>query len=232
MRAANEGVVDARHRPRSRHRRRPGRGAWWRRPCSTRGNGPGDIWLRDVAGWAWRVKLSLTMMLDLMGDLRARAQDEAIAGLCPQPQGPAAGSTCRGAADAGAGPRHPHRGQGGGGRCHRQAAGDRHALSVPAEERPARGAGGDPAADRGAWGRADRHRQRHRQPRDRTSGGRGAEGAAEGRQRPRPRSSCPRPAPRSIPPRNWRRANSPISTSRCAARSRSPGGCRIRWPNW
>jgi uncharacterized protein len=44
-----------------------------------RGDGPGDIWLRQAAGWAWRVKLSLSMMLDLMGDLRARAQDEAIA---------------------------------------------------------------------------------------------------------------------------------------------------------
>jgi uncharacterized protein len=44
-----------------------------------RGDGPGDQWLRKVAGWAWRTKLSLTMMLDLMADLRARAQDEAIA---------------------------------------------------------------------------------------------------------------------------------------------------------
>ncbi|APG46384.1 Tex family protein [Phaeobacter porticola] len=42
------------------------------------GNGPGDIWLRKVAGWAWRVKLSLSMMLELMGDLRGRAQEDAI----------------------------------------------------------------------------------------------------------------------------------------------------------
>lgn len=39
---------------------------------------PGDVWLRQVAGWTWRVKLSLSMMLDLMGEMRARAQDEAI----------------------------------------------------------------------------------------------------------------------------------------------------------
>ncbi|MBT2132476.1 Tex family protein [Aliiroseovarius lamellibrachiae] len=39
---------------------------------------PGDIWLRKLAGWAWRVKLSLSMTLDLMGDLRARAHDGAI----------------------------------------------------------------------------------------------------------------------------------------------------------
>ncbi|MBB5220472.1 uncharacterized protein HNP73_000393 [Amaricoccus macauensis] len=42
------------------------------------GDGPGDRWLRDVARWAWRVKLGLSMMLDLMGDLRERAQEEAI----------------------------------------------------------------------------------------------------------------------------------------------------------
>ncbi|OED48817.1 RNA-binding transcriptional accessory protein [Rhodobacteraceae bacterium (ex Bugula neritina AB1)] len=42
------------------------------------GNGPGDTWLRKVAGWAWRVKLSLSMMLELMGDLRGRAQEDAI----------------------------------------------------------------------------------------------------------------------------------------------------------
>ncbi|MEK0162943.1 Tex family protein [Phaeobacter sp. A36a-5a] len=42
------------------------------------GNGPGDVWLRKVAGWCWRVKLSLSMMLELMGDLRGRAQEDAI----------------------------------------------------------------------------------------------------------------------------------------------------------
>ncbi|MFA3916270.1 Tex family protein [Ruegeria hyattellae] len=45
----------------------------------THGDGPGDVWLRKIAGWTWRVKLSLSMMVELMGDLRARAQDEAIA---------------------------------------------------------------------------------------------------------------------------------------------------------
>ncbi|GAA6200638.1 Tex family protein [Aquicoccus sp. SU-CL01552] len=45
----------------------------------TRTDQPGDKWLRKIAGWTWRVKLSLTMMVELMGDLRARAQDEAIA---------------------------------------------------------------------------------------------------------------------------------------------------------
>ncbi|WP_084114500.1 Tex family protein [Loktanella atrilutea] len=43
-----------------------------------RGQAPGDIWLRDAAIWAWKVKLSLTMFMDLMGELRKRAHDAAI----------------------------------------------------------------------------------------------------------------------------------------------------------
>ncbi|MDE3078566.1 MAG: RNA-binding transcriptional accessory protein [Paracoccaceae bacterium] len=46
---------------------------------ATTGSGPGDLWLRKVAGWTWRVKLSTAMMVDLLGDLRARAHEEAIA---------------------------------------------------------------------------------------------------------------------------------------------------------
>jgi uncharacterized protein len=43
------------------------------------GDGPGDDWLRKAAGWTWRVKLSLSMYVDLMGELRGRAHEEAIA---------------------------------------------------------------------------------------------------------------------------------------------------------
>ncbi|MEP3333242.1 Tex family protein [Sedimentitalea sp.] len=42
------------------------------------GDGPGGAWLRTAAGWTWRVKLSLSMFLDLLADLRRRAHDEAI----------------------------------------------------------------------------------------------------------------------------------------------------------
>ncbi|WP_323764394.1 Tex family protein [Marinovum sp.] len=42
------------------------------------GDGPGDQWLREAAGWTWRVKLSLTMYMDLLTELRRRAHDEAI----------------------------------------------------------------------------------------------------------------------------------------------------------
>lgn len=40
--------------------------------------GPGDQWLAGVAGWAWRVKLSLSLSLDLMRELREQAEEEAI----------------------------------------------------------------------------------------------------------------------------------------------------------
>ncbi|MTH64497.1 Tex family protein [Paracoccus shanxieyensis] len=42
------------------------------------GDGPGDAWLRKVAGWCWRVRLSNTMYIDLLTELRARAHAEAI----------------------------------------------------------------------------------------------------------------------------------------------------------
>ncbi len=44
-----------------------------------RGDGPGDDWLRKAAAWTWRVKLSLSMYVDLLGELRERAHQEAIA---------------------------------------------------------------------------------------------------------------------------------------------------------
>jgi uncharacterized protein len=42
------------------------------------GNGAGDRWLRDVAGWAWRTRLRITLSIDLMVELRERAEVEAI----------------------------------------------------------------------------------------------------------------------------------------------------------
>lgn len=38
----------------------------------------GDKWLMEVIGWTWRVKLSLSLSLDLMRDLRERSEEEAI----------------------------------------------------------------------------------------------------------------------------------------------------------
>lgn len=44
-----------------------------------KGSAPGDLWLSKTARWAWSVKLSITMYVDLLGDLRRRAHEEAIA---------------------------------------------------------------------------------------------------------------------------------------------------------
>ncbi|SIQ05028.1 uncharacterized protein SAMN05880561_101983 [Rhizobium sp. RU33A] len=42
------------------------------------GKGPADQWLLEVAGWTWRVKLSVSLSLDLMRELRERSEEEAI----------------------------------------------------------------------------------------------------------------------------------------------------------
>lgn len=39
---------------------------------------PADQWLMEVVNWTWRVKLSLSLSLDLMRELRERAEEEAI----------------------------------------------------------------------------------------------------------------------------------------------------------
>ena len=42
------------------------------------GKGAGDQWLREAAAWTWRVKLRISLTLDLMAELRERAEEEAI----------------------------------------------------------------------------------------------------------------------------------------------------------
>ncbi|WP_275790006.1 Tex family protein [Pararhizobium gei] len=39
---------------------------------------PGDKWLMEAIGWTWRIKLSMSLSLDLMRELRERAEEEAI----------------------------------------------------------------------------------------------------------------------------------------------------------
>jgi uncharacterized protein len=39
---------------------------------------PADRWLMEVASWTWRVKLSMSLSLDLMREMRERAEEEAI----------------------------------------------------------------------------------------------------------------------------------------------------------
>ncbi len=43
------------------------------------GRGAGDVWLRDAASWAWRVKLRISLTLELMSEMRVRAEAAAIA---------------------------------------------------------------------------------------------------------------------------------------------------------
>ena len=44
----------------------------------TAGNGPGDQWLRKMAGFVWRVKLHISLSIDLLTELRRRAEEDAI----------------------------------------------------------------------------------------------------------------------------------------------------------
>ncbi|WP_394889800.1 Tex family protein [Mesorhizobium sp. AaZ16] len=40
--------------------------------------GAADLWLMEVVGWTWRVKLTLSLSLDLMRELREKSEEEAI----------------------------------------------------------------------------------------------------------------------------------------------------------
>jgi protein Tex len=40
--------------------------------------GPADAWLMDAVRWAWKVKLNLSLSLDLMTEMREKAEEEAI----------------------------------------------------------------------------------------------------------------------------------------------------------
>ncbi|MGV8984842.1 MAG: Tex family protein [Cypionkella sp.] len=42
------------------------------------GRGAGDVWLREAAAWAWRIKLRTSLTLDLIGEMRERSEAEAI----------------------------------------------------------------------------------------------------------------------------------------------------------
>lgn len=78
MRASKEGVVTVDIAPDPEEgAERAERMVAARLECRT--EGAGDVWLRKMAGWTWRVKLSMSMMFELLADLRARAQDGAIA---------------------------------------------------------------------------------------------------------------------------------------------------------
>jgi uncharacterized protein len=43
-----------------------------------RTSGAGDLWLKEAAAWAWRVKLNSSLSLELIRDMKERAEEEAI----------------------------------------------------------------------------------------------------------------------------------------------------------
>ena len=133
---------------------------------------------RDVAGWTWRVKLSLSMMLDLMAELRRRAQEEAIRVFARNLKDLLL------AAPAGA---RPTMGLDPGIRTGVKVAvvdatGKVLDTATVYPFQPKNDVRGTQATLAGAhpqaWRRARRDRQRHRQPRDREARGRAPVGAA------------------------------------------------------
>jgi uncharacterized protein len=42
------------------------------------GGSPADMWLMEVVGWTWRIKLALHLSIDLMTELREKSEEEAI----------------------------------------------------------------------------------------------------------------------------------------------------------
>jgi hypothetical protein len=163
---------------------------------------PGDDLIRKTIAWTWKVKLSLSLERDLFSRLRedpprrwpSRCSPTTCATCC-SPHRPAARRD-------GPGPGHPHRRARWPWSRHRQGAGH------PPSTRTSRARLGRLAAHPGpagghAWREPDRHRQRHRQPRDRQAGRRPDQ--ALHRSPPTRRSRrwwSAKPAPRSTAPAN------------------------------
>ena len=174
--------------------------------------------------------LNPSIQTEVRLELKDRSDEEAIKVfrenlenlLLSPPAGPHDGAGHR--------PGHSHRLQARRGGRYRQVPGRRRHLSVPAEERSRRLHQDAGLADRAPQRAGHRHRQRHGVAR---IGGLRAGLPAPGQ----PDEDLQRDGERigrvaSTRPRRWRGRSSPISTSRCAAPSRSRAACRIRWPNW
>jgi len=131
-----------------------------------------DDLLRKCVAWTWRVKLSLSTERDLFTRLREEAEKVAIKVFADNLRDLLLAASRRSARRDGPGSRHPHRRQGGGGRRHRQAGRHRDRLSARAAPRLGRLVAPAGTAVPQARCQPGRHRQRHRQPRDRRSRGR------------------------------------------------------------
>ncbi len=162
---------------------------------------PGDKWLMEMIGWTWRVKLSLSLSLDLMRELRERSEEEAIHVFARNLKDLLLAAPAGSRATMGLDP---------GIRTGVKVAvidGTGKLLETTTvypfpPKNDIRGTQAELASlDPQAQDRTDRHRQRHGQPRDRTARRRYADAAPGRPHRSRPRSSCRKPAPRSIRPR-------------------------------
>ena len=94
---------------------------------------PGDRWLAEVVKWTWRIKLLTHLETELVGNLRERAEADAIKVFADNLKDLllAAG---RPQSHHGPRPRFAHRRKSRGGGQHRQSGGSRHHLSDPAAE--------------------------------------------------------------------------------------------------
>jgi hypothetical protein len=191
---------------------------------------PGDKWLSDVIGWTWRVKLSLTLSLDLMREMRERAEEEAIRVFARNLKDLLLAAPAGTRATMGLDP------------------GIRTGVKVAVVDNTGKLIETTtvypfpPKNDvRGTQAELASLIRKHKVELIAIGNGTGSREteklvadmlaqlpAAKAHQGHR----FAKPAPRSTPPRRRPRPNSPISTSRCAAPSPSPAACRTRWPNW
>ena len=132
---------------------------------------PADRWLLDTVRWAWRTRMLVQLDIDLRMRLRQRGRGGGGPGVRREPARPAAGRARPAPA--------PTMGLDPGFRtgvkvavvdAHRQGGRHRHHLPARAAAAVGRVAGDAGPAGPRAPGRADRHRQRHRLPRDRQAG--------------------------------------------------------------
>ena len=87
-----------------------------------------DKWLAEVVRWTWRVKLLTHLETDLLGEIRERAEEEAIKVFASNLEGSAAGGSSGAEGHYRPRSRPAHRSQSGGGGRHRQSRGSRRYL--------------------------------------------------------------------------------------------------------
>ena len=101
---------------------------------------PADKWLTETARWAWRTKIQVHLGIDLRMRLWTAAELEAVRVFAANLRDLLLAAPAGARPTMGLDPGYPHRGQGRGGRCHRQGGGDLGDLSARAAAPLGRGA--------------------------------------------------------------------------------------------